>query len=207
MDSQTNFYHYTLQVKKRSQGRSVYGPFNFYVVSAGSSIIAQPGATVHRGPDEMLSWHGYQSAQAAWALCPTQRKGACAAAAGVPFLSSSSLAAANSRPPFVTGMVHLEVGVFVSGGLHSCWFPLLHFILLFSSSSDLMLRRTPCVHDKLVVIAWTGGRTKGGDDPTWWRSPVQWYLGAEPPGKHKVFLFTGNILHQGRRQQIMLHRI
>lgn len=130
MDSQTNFYHYTLQVKKRSRGRGVYGPFNFYVASAGSSIIAQPGAAVHRGPDEMLSWHGYQSAQADRAPCPAHRKGACAAAAGLPFLSSFSLAAPNSRPPFVTGMVHLEVGVFVSGGLHSCWFPLLLLILL-----------------------------------------------------------------------------
>lgn len=66
MDYETNFYHYTLQVKKGSWECAVYAGFDFYVASTGSSIIAPPGTLVHWAPDEMLSWHRYQSPYA----CP-----------------------------------------------------------------------------------------------------------------------------------------
>lgn len=66
MECETNFYHYTLQVKKGSWECVIYAGFDFYVASTGSSIIALPGTLVHRAPDEMLSWHRYQSPHA----CP-----------------------------------------------------------------------------------------------------------------------------------------
>lgn len=72
MDWETNFYHYTLQVKKGSWECVIYAGFDFYVASTGSSIIAPLGTLVHWAPDEMLSWHRYQSPYAS--PC---RRGAC----------------------------------------------------------------------------------------------------------------------------------
>lgn len=61
MDCKTNVYHYTLQVKKESWECVIYAAFDFYVVSTDSSITALPDTLVYWAPDEMLSWHGYQS--------------------------------------------------------------------------------------------------------------------------------------------------
>lgn len=89
MDYETNFYHYTLQVKKGSWECAIYAGFDFYVASTGSSIIAPRGTLVHRAPDEMLSWHRYQSPYICPSPVPGDWEGACAAAAGVPSLAIS----------------------------------------------------------------------------------------------------------------------
>jgi len=54
MDCETNFYHYTLQVKEGSWEYVIYARFDFYVGSTGSSIIVLQGTLVLRAPDEML---------------------------------------------------------------------------------------------------------------------------------------------------------
>lgn len=84
MDCETNFYHYTLQVKKGSWECVIYAGFDFYVASTGSSIIAPPGTLVHWAPDEMLSWHHYQSPRACPSPVPGVQEGACVVAAGLP---------------------------------------------------------------------------------------------------------------------------
>lgn len=82
MDCETNFYHDTLQVKKGSWECVIYAGFDFYVGSTGSSIIALLGTLVHWAPDEMLSWHRYQSSYTC--LVPDAKEGACVVAAGLP---------------------------------------------------------------------------------------------------------------------------
>ncbi|KAJ4937024.1 hypothetical protein JOQ06_001608 [Pogonophryne albipinna] len=49
----------------------------------GSSIIALPGTVVHRAPDEMLSWHCYQSPYACPSPVPDVQEGACVVVAGL----------------------------------------------------------------------------------------------------------------------------
>lgn len=75
MECETNSYHYTLQVKKGSWECVIYAGFDFYVGSTGSSIIAPLGTLVHRAPDEMLSWHHYQSPRACPSLVPDVLEG------------------------------------------------------------------------------------------------------------------------------------
>lgn len=82
MDCETNFYHDTLQVKKGSWECVIYAGFDFYVGSTGSSIIALLGTLVHWAPDEMLSWHHYQSSYTC--LVPDAKEGTCVVAAGLP---------------------------------------------------------------------------------------------------------------------------
>lgn len=91
MGYETNFYHYTLQVKKGSWECVIYAGFDFYIASTASSIIPPLGTLVHWAPDELLSWHRYQSPYA----CPSPvldvQEGVCAVAAGVPSLRLSQL--------------------------------------------------------------------------------------------------------------------
>lgn len=84
MDCETNFYHYTLQVKKGSWECVIYARFDFYVASTASSIIALLGTFVHWAPDEMLSWHRYQSPYARLSLVPNVQEGVCVVAVGLP---------------------------------------------------------------------------------------------------------------------------
>lgn len=109
MDCETNFYHYTLQVKKGSWECVIYAGFDFYVASTGSSIIALRGTLVHWAPDEMLSWHRYQSPYACPSPVPDVQEGACIVAAGLP-PSASPLPPWRWRqhpPSFVIWMVRL----------------------------------------------------------------------------------------------------
>lgn len=97
MDCETNFYHYTLQVKKGSWECVIYAGFDFYVASTGSSIIALLGTLVHGAPDEMLSWHRYQSPYACPSPVPDVQEAACVVAAGLP--PSHSRAPTTVTPP------------------------------------------------------------------------------------------------------------
>lgn len=145
MDYETNFYHYTLQVKKGSWECAVYAGFDFYVASTGSSIIAPPGTLVHWAPDEMLSWHRYQSPYVCPSPMPDVQEGACAVAAGVPSLPLLS----PHLPCFHDGGAnnHIHPSIewciksmcFVSGAFIPAW-PLWVFL------SVSMLRRTPCFY-------------------------------------------------------------
>ncbi len=114
MDCETNFYHYTLQVKKGSWECVIYAGFDFYVASMGSSIIALLGTLVHWAPDEMLSWHRYQSPYACPSPVPAVQEGACVVAAGLPplLLPLPLLCLhdgdGNSHIHLSTEMVHLE---------------------------------------------------------------------------------------------------
>lgn len=105
MDYQTSFYHCTLQVKKRSRGAPHTAPFDFYVAPTGSSIIAPPGTPVHRDPDEMLSWHRYQSPHACPSPVPdVQEGGMCCSGRSPLFLPMFALCDGGAKQPrpFVT---------------------------------------------------------------------------------------------------------
>ena len=114
MDCETHFYHYTLQVKKGSWECVIYAGLDFYVAYTGSSIIALPGTVVHRAPDEMLSWHCYQSPYACPSPVPDVQEGACVVVAGLPPSHSLPLSG-TSVPvtPTLTVIRHLN-GVFYS---------------------------------------------------------------------------------------------
>lgn len=109
MDCETNFYHYTLQVKKGSWECVIYAGFDFYVASTGSSIIALLGTLVHWAPDEMLSWHRYQSPYACPSPVPDVQEGACVVAAGLPPSRSLRLSCASvTVTPTLTDIRHLN---------------------------------------------------------------------------------------------------
>lgn len=118
MECETNFYHYTLQVKKGSWECVIYAGFDFYVASTGSSIIAPLGALVRWAPDEMLSWHHYQSPRACPSPVPGVQEGACVVAAGLPPLPAPSASAHASMTvmPAVAAIRHLN------GALRACVF-------------------------------------------------------------------------------------
>lgn len=128
MDCETNFYHCTLQVKKGSWECVIYAGFDFYVASMASSIIALLGTFVHWAPDEMLSWHRYQSPYACPSLVPDVHEGACVVAAGLPPRERTLPPSTSPAPlwqwrqcsqPFVIWMALLE-HVFWMWGLHLC---------------------------------------------------------------------------------------
>lgn len=83
MGCETNFYHYTLQVKKGSWECVIYARFDFYVGSTSSFITALFGTLVHWAPDEMLSRHCHQSPRAFPSLIPDVQERACIVAWGL----------------------------------------------------------------------------------------------------------------------------
>lgn len=120
MDYQTNFYHYTLQVKKKEPWAAPHtAPFDFYVAPTGSSIIAPPGTPVHRDPDEMLSWHRYQSPYACPSPVPdVQEGGMCCNGRSplfLPVFSLSAMAAPNNHSHSSLEMAHFGAYVLYPG--------------------------------------------------------------------------------------------
>ena len=169
MDCETNFYHYTLQVKKGSWECVIYAGFDFYVVSTGSSIIAPLAALVHRAPDEMLSRHRYQSPCTCSSPVPGVQGGGmcCSCRTPLPPLLPATRSPALRPPP------RLHDGV---ANTHSHlsfeWWRVEHAFWMW----DLPPLRDHCSSDWAIIVRAT------------WETPLTHArtLGSERFGKHEV---------------------